>query len=46
MNNKPRDEIKFFRAEVFYKINSVSATYRDRDEADVIVIEYPENIKD
>ncbi len=46
MNNKPRDEIKSFRAEVFYKINSRSVKGRDRDKADVIVIEYPENIKD
>jgi len=46
MKNKPRDEIRSFRAEVFYKINSLSVTSRDSDKADVIVIEYPENIKD
>jgi hypothetical protein len=46
MNNKPSDDIRSFRAEVFYKVNTRSVKGRDRDKADVIMIEYPENIKD
>jgi len=46
MNNKTRDKIRSFRAKVYYKINTRSVKGRDRDKADVIVIEYPENIKD
>lgn len=46
MNNKPRYDIRSFRAELFYKFNTRSITSKNIDNADVIIIEYPENLKD